>query len=97
MTNATPNFPVAPWLGRLITTMMHSKPNEELHMNKSLATLALAAVPALFFSACNGGAGGGSSAVAPLPNSAEASHASRVRGLDNGPQDLHAGGATFPA
>ncbi|HEY6327575.1 MAG TPA: substrate-binding domain-containing protein [Candidatus Cybelea sp.] len=66
-------------------------------MNKSLATLALAVVPALFFSACNGGAGGGTSAVAPLPNSAQASHATRVRGLDNGPSDLHAGGATFPA
>src|SRR5579871_519936 len=67
------------------------------HMNKSLATLVLAAVPALLTSACNGGAGGNTPAVAPLSNSAQASHASRARGLDSGPQDLHAGGATFPA
>ncbi|HVR45358.1 MAG TPA: substrate-binding domain-containing protein [Candidatus Binatia bacterium] len=66
-------------------------------MNKTLATVALAAVPALLLSACNGSAGGGNSAIAPLPNSSQASHATRVRGLDNGPNDLHAGGATFPA
>ncbi|MBV8344239.1 MAG: substrate-binding domain-containing protein [Candidatus Eremiobacteraeota bacterium] len=66
-------------------------------MNKRLATLALAALPALVLSACNGGTGGGNSALAPLPNSAQASHAGRAHGLDNGPKDLHAGGATFPA
>ncbi|MGA8476137.1 MAG: substrate-binding domain-containing protein [Candidatus Cybelea sp.] len=65
-------------------------------MNKSLATLALAAVPALIFSACNGGSGAGSSGIAPLPNS-QVMHAARGHHLDNGPQDLHAGGSTFAA
>jgi phosphate transport system substrate-binding protein len=66
-------------------------------MKKSLATLALAIAPALIFSACNGGAGGGTSGVAPLPNTSQVSHARHVRSLDSGPHDLHAGGATFPA
>lgn len=64
-------------------------------MHKALATLALAAVPALALSACNGSATGGSTAIAPLPN-APAS-ARKMHPHDNGPQDLHAGGATFPA
>jgi phosphate transport system substrate-binding protein len=63
-------------------------------MHKVLATLALAAAPALLFSACNGAAGG-SSGIAPLPNGSTSAH--RLHPHDNGPQDLHAGGATFPA
>ena len=63
-------------------------------MHKVLATLALAAAPALLFSACNGAAGG-SSGYAPLPNGSTSAH--RLHPHDNGPQDLHAGGATFPA
>jgi phosphate transport system substrate-binding protein len=66
-------------------------------MKKSLAALALAAVPVLAFSACNGTTGGGSSGIAPLPNSAQITHSSRIHGADSGPGDLHAGGATFPA
>jgi ABC-type phosphate transport system substrate-binding protein len=67
-------------------------------MKKSLATLALAIAPALIFSACNGGASGGPSGVSALPPSTtQMSHHRHGRGLDNGPQDLHAGGATFPA
>jgi ABC-type phosphate transport system substrate-binding protein len=66
-------------------------------MRKTLVTLALAAVPALLLSACNGGTAGGGPGVAALPNTPAASHRSRVHHLDNGPGDLHAGGATFPA
>jgi len=64
-------------------------------MNKHLVALALAAVTALALSACNGSSGS-SSGVAPLPNAAGAS-GHRVHQLDTGTQDLHAGGATFPA
>ena len=66
-------------------------------MKNALATLALAAVPALILSACNGNAGG--SGVAPtVPNApAASSHHRHMRGADNGPQDLHAGGSTFAA
>lgn len=64
-------------------------------MRNVLATLALAAVPALVLSACNGGTGSGTGASA-IPNAPAASH-SRIHHDDNGPQDLHAGGATFPA
>jgi ABC-type phosphate transport system substrate-binding protein len=69
-------------------------------MKKALATMALAAVPALILSACNGT---GQSGVASLPNASSISTQSnaqggpRMRHNDNGPQDLHAGGATFPA
>lgn len=66
-------------------------------MKKSLATVALAIAPALIFSACNGGASGGPSGVSALPGTTQMSHHRHGRGLDNGPQDLHAGGATFPA
>jgi ABC-type phosphate transport system substrate-binding protein len=66
-------------------------------MKKSLATVAFAAVPALILSACNGGSGGANAGIAPLPNAHQVSQSSRVRGLDTGPQDLHSGGATFPA
>ena len=68
-------------------------------MKNALATLALAAVPALILSACNGNSASGGSGVAPaVPNApAASSHRSHVRRSDNGPQDLHAGGSTFAA
>ncbi len=71
-------------------------------MNKLLATMALAAVPALVLSACNGNTAGGNG-VAALPNAPSASTQSNAQGghrvhrNDNGPQDLHAGGSTFAA
>ncbi|HZV77001.1 MAG TPA: substrate-binding domain-containing protein [Candidatus Babeliales bacterium] len=64
-------------------------------MRKTLVTLALAAVPALIFSACNGSAGGGSGMSPSAPNAAP--QYGRVHRADNGPSSLHAGGATFPA
>ncbi|HEY1427967.1 MAG TPA: substrate-binding domain-containing protein [Candidatus Tumulicola sp.] len=64
-------------------------------MNKTLATLAMATVPALLLSACNGGAMGPSGTAAlPATSHGVTGHA---KPNDNGPQDLHAGGATFPA
>ncbi|HEY3675203.1 MAG TPA: substrate-binding domain-containing protein [Candidatus Tumulicola sp.] len=64
-------------------------------MNKTLATLAMATVPALLLSACNGGAMGPSGTTAlPATSHGVIGH---VKPNDNGPQDLHAGGATFPA
>jgi len=63
-------------------------------MRKTLITLALAALPALVFSACNGSAGGGSGIN---PSGATVAPQSGVHRADNGPQDLHSGGATFPA
>jgi ABC-type phosphate transport system substrate-binding protein len=68
-------------------------------MRRPLATLALAALPALALSACNGGAAGGSSGMTPAaPNAPVAiSQRGRVHHADNGPQDLHAGGADVPA
>jgi len=81
--------------------MMHfaTKKKRIASMKNALATLALAAVPALLLSACNGNAVGGGPGVAPVaPNApAATSRGHRVRRDDNGPQDLHAGGATFPA
>src|SRR5580704_2538024 len=68
-----------------------------VHMKKSLAALALAAVPVLAFSACNGTTGGGSSGIAPLPNSAQNTHSTRIQAADSGQGHLHADGATFPA
>jgi ABC-type phosphate transport system substrate-binding protein len=65
-------------------------------MRKSLATLALAALPAILLSACNG-SGAGGAGVSALPNASTVSHQTKVRRGDNGPQDLHAGGADFPA
>jgi|SRR5579883_672105 len=65
-------------------------------MRKTLVTLALAALPALILSACNGSSAGGYGMTPTAPSAPAASH-HRIRGLDNGPQDLHAGGATFPA
>jgi len=64
-------------------------------MKKTLVALALTALPAVMLSACNGSATGGTG-VAPLPN-APASQHGRMRRNDNGPQDLHAGGADIPA
>ena len=63
-------------------------------MRNILATVALAAVPALLFSACSGSSQGtGVSAVPNVPASAANHH---IRSLDTG-ADLEAGGATFPA
>jgi ABC-type phosphate transport system substrate-binding protein len=64
-------------------------------MRNMLAVLALAAVPALILSACSGNAAGPGAGGA-LP-SGPAAHHRGVGPNDNGPQDLHAGGATFPA
>lgn len=66
-------------------------------MRNTLATLALAAVPALFLSACNGSTPAGGPGVSALPNAQAVSNQGRMRRLDNGPQDLHAGGADIPA
>jgi phosphate transport system substrate-binding protein len=68
-------------------------------MRRSLATLALAALPALALSACNGNAAGGASGITPTTPYAPTaiSRHGRLHHADNGPQDLHAGGATFPA
>ena len=63
-------------------------------MKKTLVALALTALPAVMLSACNSSTGG--AGVAALPNAPAAAH-SRMRHNDNGAQDLHAGGATFPA
>jgi ABC-type phosphate transport system substrate-binding protein len=63
-------------------------------MRKLLIGLALAALPALVLSACNGN-GSGPSGMSALPSAAQ--HGGRVHHLDNGAQDLHGGGATFPA
>lgn len=66
-------------------------------MKRTLATFALAALPALVLSACNGSANGGGPGVSALPNAPAAdSHHTRGHHDDNGPQDLHAGGADFP-
>ena len=63
-------------------------------MKKTLVALALTALPGLMLSACNSSTGG--AGVAALPNAPAASHG-RMHRNDNGPQDLHAGGSTFPA
>jgi ABC-type phosphate transport system substrate-binding protein len=64
-------------------------------MNKTLATLALAALPALLLSACNGG-GGSSSGVSGLPNTPASAHGGSIHHDDNSAGDIHAGGADFP-
>ncbi len=61
-------------------------------MKNPLATLALAAVPALLIAGCNGSGVAGGSGVAALPNTPAASQ-HRMRHLDGGSQDLHAGGS----
>jgi ABC-type phosphate transport system substrate-binding protein len=63
-------------------------------MKKPLVTVALAAIPILILSACNGNAGTGSGMTPSVPNAA--SQHGRAHRNDNGPQDLHAGGADFP-
>jgi ABC-type phosphate transport system substrate-binding protein len=67
-------------------------------MRRSLATLALAALPALALSACNGSSAGGASGMTPAaPYSPATGAHGRIHRADNGPQDLHAGGADIPA
>ena len=61
-------------------------------MRKALATLALAAVPAFAMTACNGPSNGGGG-VSALPMTQQ----HQVRPNDFSPNDLHGGGATFPA
>jgi ABC-type phosphate transport system substrate-binding protein len=64
-------------------------------MSKTLATLALAALPALVLSACNGNAGGTTGLTPSAPNASTGAHHGRIhRNLD---ANLHSGGATFPA
>ena len=63
-------------------------------MRNILATLALAAVPALLLSACNGSAGG--TGLSRCPMHPLRAHRHHVHRLDTA-ADLHAGGATFPA
>lgn len=63
-------------------------------MKTTFAALTTALVASLLLSACAGNAGG--NGAGPLPNSPAVSH-SRIRPGDNGPQDLHAGGADMPA
>jgi ABC-type phosphate transport system substrate-binding protein len=65
-------------------------------MKKTLVTLALAAIPALILSACNGSSGGGSGITPAAPYGSASSQHGRAHRSDNGPQDLHAGGADFP-
>lgn len=63
-------------------------------MRNILATLALAAVPALLISACSGNASG--TGVSTVPNVPLSGANHRIRPNDT-PADLEAGGATFPA
>ena len=65
-------------------------------MRTSLATIALAAVTVLTFSACNGNSTS-SAAFVPSAPVASSHHGSRVHRMDGGPQDLHTGGADMPA
>ena len=66
-------------------------------MNKTLATFALAALPALLLSACNGNGASGVSGLTPSSGApAAVHHRGRFGPNDNGPQDLHAGGADPP-
>jgi ABC-type phosphate transport system substrate-binding protein len=64
-------------------------------MNKTIAIMAMATAPALLLSACNGGAAS-SSGMSALPATTHGV-TSRAKPNDNGPQDLHAGGADVPA
>jgi phosphate transport system substrate-binding protein len=66
-------------------------------MRKSLASVLLAAAPVFVLSACN--SAGGSSGVSALPNAAPVGRAAQTRLHPNdfSANDLHAGGATFPA
>jgi phosphate transport system substrate-binding protein len=60
-------------------------------MNHFMRAVGLVALPALLVSACSGGSGT-SNAFQGIPSAPQT-----VRTHDAGPQDLHAGGATFPA
>jgi phosphate transport system substrate-binding protein len=62
-------------------------------MRNALATLVLAAVPALLLTACNGPSNG-SSGVSALPN---ARSQARLHPQGINPKDMYSGGATFPA
>lgn len=66
-------------------------------MRKSLATLALATLPALALSACNGSSPGTQNLTPAGPQAGPVHHNGRVHRDDNGAQDLHAGGADIPA
>lgn len=61
-------------------------------MRNVLATLVLTAIPALALTACNSPSNG-SAGVAALPNTQQA----KLHPRDFSANDLHAGGATFPA
>lgn len=63
-------------------------------MRKVLASVAMACVPALVLSACNGSPNG-ATGISTLPATNGA--ASQSRPFDLSANDLHAGGATFPA
>ena len=63
-------------------------------MQKVLAAVAMACVPALVLSACNGSSNG-ATGISAIPNANGA--ASKSRPFDLSANDLHAGGATFPA
>ena len=65
-------------------------------MRTPLATLALAGLTLLLFSACNS-AGGNSGMNPSVPNAPASLHQGRVHRNDTGPASLHAGGADFPA
>ncbi len=67
-------------------------------MNKTLATMASAVVCAVSLSACNGGNANGTPGIGALPNAATSAsrQPGRMNPNDNGPNALHAGGATFP-
>jgi phosphate transport system substrate-binding protein len=62
-----------------------------IRMNNFMRAVGLVALPALLVTACSGGSGTGTLGQG-LPNAPQS-----VRQHDAGPQDLHAGGATFPA
>ena len=64
-------------------------------MNKTLATLALAIVPALMVSACSGNSAG--TGVSAIPNANGPAASQRGLNPDAAPPKLHGGGATFPA
>ena len=64
-------------------------------MKTTLVTTALATLCALTLSACGGNSAGGSG-FGTIPNT-QSPATRRMHHEDNGPQDLHAGGADVPA
>lgn len=64
-------------------------------MRKILFALALAAVPALVLSACNGNGTSGTSGISALPSASQ--HGGGVHPNDNSANDLHGAGSTFAA